>query len=164
MEFTSKEQLLNFIITHLEIKYCHVILAMVTRWAQIQNCLLSKGTCCLSSKPLIFPPVYGMLEKKLAKSVSSKSQRQHMKEKSVLKISAAPNCYSMDHTLGKLLTLTKSTRQHHHRSRGGNPCTAFSGSLGAMIQWWSKLDWHPAGEGNHGTHSSQKTRELHTPS
>lgn len=31
MELIFKEQLLNFIITHLEIKYCHVILAMVTR-------------------------------------------------------------------------------------------------------------------------------------
>lgn len=59
---------------------------------------LSKGTCFLSPKPLLFPPVCGMLEKKLARSVSSESQRQHMKKKSVLKILQLPIATQRSHS------------------------------------------------------------------
>lgn len=68
----------------------------------------------------------------------------------------------MDCTPGKLLTLTKSTRQHHHKSRGGDPCTAISGSLGAMIQGWFKVEGHPAKQGNHVTQFTEDQSALHS--
>lgn len=158
MEFISKEQLLNFIITHLEIKYCHVILAMDTRWAQIQNCILFKGTCCLSSQPLVFPPVYGMLEKKLAKSVSSKSQRQHMKE-----VSPQDFCGSQLLLNGSHSWQTTNPDQIHkttppRKQRRESMHSLFRVSWGYMIQWWSKLDWHPAGRAPRDTQLTEDQR------
>lgn len=91
-----------------------------------------------SKVPVVYPcllsPVCGMSEGKPAKSVGNKSQRQSPKRKCQSQNSVTTDCYSMDHTPGKLLTLTKSTRQQHHKSKGGNPCTAILGSLGTMIQ------------------------------
>lgn len=82
----------------------------------------------------LLSPLCGILERKLAKSVGNKSQCQPPERKSQSQGSVAKDRYSMDYTPGKLLTLTKSTRQQHHESKGGNPCTAILGSLGTMIQ------------------------------
>lgn len=88
-----------------------------------------KGSCCLCSKALLVcfsPPLCGMLEQKLAKSIGNIAQCQPPQRKHQSQDSVTKGCYSMDHTLGKLLTQTKSTRRQHHKSRGGNPCTAIS--------------------------------------
>lgn len=49
----------------------------------------------------------------------------HQKRKGQSQDSVTLDCYSMGYTPGKLLTLTKSTRQRHHKSKGGNPCSHF---------------------------------------
>lgn len=86
-----------------------------------------KVSCCLCSKaPLAcFPTVWNVGE------TTSKICRQQCisvpttkKKRSVTRFRDF-DCYSMGYTPGKLLTLTKSTRQQHHKSKGGNPCSHF---------------------------------------
>lgn len=80
----------------------------------------------LPKSPCLFSPLCGMLEGQLAKSVGNNvSQCQPPKRKGQSQDSVTTDCYSMGYTPGKLLTLTKSTRQRHHKSKGGNPCSHF---------------------------------------
>lgn len=63
----------------------------------------------------------------------------------------------MDYTPGKLLPLTKSTRQRHHKSKEGNPCSHF------RISWdydtvMIKGRMTPVVKGDHVINTVQKTR------
>lgn len=89
----------------------------------------------LQSSPCLFSPLCKICRQHISVPATIKKRQ--------LQDSVTTDRYSMDYTPGKLLTLTKSTRQQHHKSKGGNPCTVIFGSLGPMIQWWwLKVEWH----------------------